>query len=89
VHGQVGTITVSAPGFPGHGIRILLTLNQSGSCTHNDCGWDWTNLALDGNGVVSQSYNIADDAVNSMPIGGSINITGGPQTNNMIYTPVQ
>jgi hypothetical protein len=89
VHGTTGTITVSAPGFPGHGIRILLILNQSGTCTHNDCGFDWTNLALDGNGVVSQSYTIAADAVNSAPIGGSINISGGNQTNILVTTPVQ
>nr|MBF6592419.1 hypothetical protein [Ktedonobacterales bacterium] len=89
VHGTLGTITVVAPPqYAGASVRILLVLNQAGTCTNNDCGFDRI-LPLDSNSTVSTSYTIPADAVNPDPIGGSINVSGGPQTNILVTTPVR
>jgi hypothetical protein len=73
-----GTITVTtSSAYAGHQVRILLVLNQAGTCTNNDCGFDQT-FTANGNGTVVTSYNIPQDAVSSAPIGGSINVSGGP-----------
>ena len=75
VHSQQGTLSISAPGYPGAGLNILLSFG----C--NSCTFDWTpaQAKLDANGNFSISYTVPPGAANSqVPISGMINISGGP-----------
>jgi hypothetical protein len=86
VHGQAGTLTISAPGYPGAGLNIVLSFG----C--NNCTLLFTpqqGYKLDGGGNTTINYTVPAAAANSqVPISGMINITGGP-TLSIDAAPVQ
>lgn len=86
IHGQAGTLTISAPKYPNASLNIVIGF---GSC--NNCGVIFPpgTYSLDASGNATVSYTVPAAAANSTtPITGMINIGGGP-TLSINAAPVQ
>ncbi len=79
VHGQAGTLTISAPGYPNTGTNIIVNF---GNCPKGDCTIDdppGQGFQTNGSGVETISFVVAQDVqVGGPPVTGEINLSGGP-----------
>jgi hypothetical protein len=86
VHGQAGTLTISAPSHPNATLNILISFG-CGSCTLLFTPQQGYKLDASGNATVN--YTVPAAAAGSqVPISGMINIGGGP-TLGINAAPVQ
>jgi hypothetical protein len=87
VAGQGGTLTISAPRYPGASLNIVLSLGSCDKCTY--LFTPQQGYKLDANGGSTIQYTVPSGAANSqVPISGMINIGGGP-TLSIYASPVQ
>jgi hypothetical protein len=79
VHGQAGTLTITAPGYPNTGTNIIVNFGycQKGDCTVDDAPAQ--GFQTNGNGVETISFVVAQDVeVGGPPATGEINLSNGP-----------
>ncbi len=79
VHGQAGTLTISAPAYPNTSTNILVNF---GYCPRDDCTIDdppGQGYQTNGSGVETLSFTVAQDVqVGGPPVTGEINLSNGP-----------
>ncbi len=87
VHGQGGTLSISAPKHPNATLNVLISFGCN-SCTLLFTPQQGYHLDASGNATIS--YTVPDAAANSsVPISGMINIGGGGPTLSIYAAPVQ